>query len=129
MHAANAEAALEAIGKDRSLDLVFSDIVMPGPLSGLDLARRLRQLRPGLPVILTTGYSAALQSAAPEGFTLLTKPYDLAALGRSSTKPFAHAARRSCPCPSVGRNDRQERQVLSGNALDPFAVGEAGQVE
>lgn len=62
------------------IDLVFSDIVMPGSMSGLDLARRLRELRPGLPIILTTGYSSALQSATPEGFALLTKPYDLNSL-------------------------------------------------
>jgi two-component system NtrC family sensor kinase len=80
VHAPNAAAALDVVESDRTLDLVFSDIVMPGTMSGLDLARRLRQLRPGLPVVLTTGYSAALQSAAPDGFTLLTKPYDLAKL-------------------------------------------------
>jgi DNA-binding LytR/AlgR family response regulator len=62
---------------------VFSDIVMPGTMNGLDLARHLRLVRPGLPVVLTTGYSSALQSAAPEGFTLLTKPYDLETLHRT----------------------------------------------
>jgi two-component system NtrC family sensor kinase len=80
LHAANAAAAMEIVERDRTIDLVFSDIVMPGPMSGLDLARRLREIRPGLPIVLTTGYSSALQSAAPEGFTLLTKPYDLASL-------------------------------------------------
>jgi two-component system NtrC family sensor kinase len=82
LHASNAAAALDIVERDRTIDLVFSDIVMPGPMSGLDLARRLRELRPGLPIVLTTGYSSALQSAAPEGFTLLTKPYDLASLHR-----------------------------------------------
>jgi len=53
---------------------------MPGAMSGLDLARALRNMRPGLPVVLTTGYSTAVQSAMPEGFTLLTKPYDLKSL-------------------------------------------------
>ena len=80
LHAPNAMAAIDIVERDRTIDLVFSDIVMPGTLSGLDLARRLRELRPGLPIVLTTGYSSALKSAAPEGFTLLTKPYDLASL-------------------------------------------------
>jgi len=80
LHAPNAAAAMDIVERDRTIDLVFSDIVMPGPMSGLDLARRLREIRPGLPIVLTTGYSSALQSAAPEGFTLLTKPYDLASL-------------------------------------------------
>ncbi|HEV2557743.1 MAG TPA: ATP-binding protein [Microvirga sp.] len=78
--APDASAALDVIESDRTIDLVFSDIVMPGTMSGLDLGRALRRIRPGLPVVLTTGYSSALQSAAPEGFTLLTKPYDLASL-------------------------------------------------
>jgi len=38
---------------------VFSDIVMAGPMDGLALARRLRQLRPELPILLATGYSRA----------------------------------------------------------------------
>jgi DNA-binding NtrC family response regulator len=71
---------LNLVERSRAIDLVFSDIVMPGAMSGLDLAWRLRELRPGLPVVLTTGYSSALQTAAPEGFTLLTKPYDLKSL-------------------------------------------------
>jgi two-component system NtrC family sensor kinase len=80
LHASNAEEALDVMESSRAVDLVFSDIVMPGAMSGLDLAWRLRELRPGLPIVLTTGYSSALQTAAPEGFTLLTKPYDLESL-------------------------------------------------
>jgi two-component system NtrC family sensor kinase len=83
LHAANAQAALDAVEGDRAIDLVFSDIVMPGPMTGLDLARHLRVLRPGMPIVLTTGYSSALHQAAPEGFTLLTQPYDLATLHRT----------------------------------------------
>jgi two-component system, NtrC family, sensor kinase len=83
LHAPNAQAALDAVEGDRAIDLVFSDIVMPGPMTGLDLARHLRVLRPGMPIVLTTGYSSALHQAAPEGFTLLTKPYDLATLHRT----------------------------------------------
>jgi two-component system NtrC family sensor kinase len=77
VQAMHADAALETIEKNRTIDLVFSDIVMPGAMNGLDLARRLRELRPELPIILTTGYSSALNTATPAGFTLLSKPYDL----------------------------------------------------
>jgi two-component system, NtrC family, sensor kinase len=82
VHAGDAGAALDVIESDRTIDLVFSDIVMPGAINGLDLARRLCRQRPGLPVVLTTGYSSALRDAAPDGFTLLTKPYDLQTLHR-----------------------------------------------
>ena len=55
---ANAEAALREIELD-GIDLVFSDIVMPGKMDGLGLARHLKAVRPGLPILLTSGYSDA----------------------------------------------------------------------
>ena len=48
---------------------------MPGGLSGLDLARTLRNRRPKLPVILTTGYSSYASEVTAEGFALIEKPY------------------------------------------------------
>jgi DNA-binding LytR/AlgR family response regulator len=60
--------------------LVLSDIVMPGGVSGVDLARRLRNMRPDLPVLLATGFSAAAAEARQEGLTVLAKPYTLEAL-------------------------------------------------
>jgi len=74
---ANADTALDILKANAEIDLVFSDIVMPGQLNGVDLARELRVIRPNLPVVLTTGYSAAAQEAAPDGFTIIPKPYQL----------------------------------------------------
>jgi signal transduction histidine kinase/CheY-like chemotaxis protein len=74
---ANADTALEILKANAEIDLVFSDIVMPGQLNGIDLARELRVIRPNMPVVLTTGYSAAAQEAAPDGFTIIPKPYQL----------------------------------------------------
>lgn len=71
--APNAEAALEAIEND-GIDLVFSDIVMPGRLDGLGLARIVRQRYPGLPILLATGYSEAAQGVRTD-FPILRKPY------------------------------------------------------
>jgi two-component system, NtrC family, sensor kinase len=59
---------------------VFSDIVMPGALNGVDLARIIRREQPTLPVLLATGYSDVAQAATDDGFTILSKPYDLAEL-------------------------------------------------
>ena len=59
----NAEAALREIEHD-GIDLVFSDIVMPGKMDGLGLARHLRVMRPGLPILLATGYSDAARQCA-----------------------------------------------------------------
>ncbi|HEY0836370.1 MAG TPA: ATP-binding protein [Azospirillum sp.] len=71
----NAHKALDVLSNGRRFDLVFSDIVMPGTMNGLDLGRAVRQRFPDLPVLLTTGYSNAASTAAAEGFRLLQKPY------------------------------------------------------
>ncbi|PWC56965.1 hybrid sensor histidine kinase/response regulator [Azospirillum sp. TSO22-1] len=75
VYAENADRALEALSNGRRFDLVFSDIVMPGSMNGLDLARRVRERFPAMPVLLTTGYSNAASTAEKEGFRLLQKPY------------------------------------------------------
>jgi signal transduction histidine kinase len=77
---ASAQAALDALAKGGSFDLVFTDVVMPGGMSGVELARALRSRYPGLPVLLTTGYSIAAQEASKEGFPILPKPYRPTAL-------------------------------------------------
>jgi PAS domain S-box-containing protein len=75
----SAEAALRLLAEGANVDLVFSDIVMPGTIDGVGLASEIRSLYPNLPVILTTGYSDAVQAAAPD-LRILRKPFDTAAL-------------------------------------------------
>jgi len=79
---ANAQAAIAALRLDPDVDLVFSDILMPGGRNGLDLAREIGERFPEIPVLLTTGYSASAQEAVRQGVVVLQKPYDLAALRR-----------------------------------------------
>jgi signal transduction histidine kinase/CheY-like chemotaxis protein len=75
---ASAAAALGALSNDRAIDLVFSDIMMPGGMNGVELARELRCRRRNLPVLLTSGYAeAARASASAEGVRILAKPYRL----------------------------------------------------
>ncbi len=73
--AGDGAAALALVESDPKLALVLSDVVMPGGVSGLDLARTLRDRRPELPVILATGYSRTASEVAAEGFELIEKPY------------------------------------------------------
>ena len=73
--AGDGAAALAFVESDPKLALVLSDVVMPGGVSGLDLARTLRDRRPELPVILTTGYSSYASEVVAEGFALIEKPY------------------------------------------------------
>ncbi len=73
--AGDGTAALAFVESDPKLGLVLSDVVMPGGVSGLDLARTLRDQRPELPVILTTGYSSYASEVVAKGFALIEKPY------------------------------------------------------
>ena len=69
-----------ALFESHAVDAALSDMVMPGEMGGLDLARRMRALRSDFPIVLMTGYSAAAGPAAAEGFTVLRKPFTMAAL-------------------------------------------------
>jgi len=71
----SAEAALKLLSEGAKIDLVFSDIVMPGTIDGVGLATEVRSRYPHLPVILTTGYSDAAQAAPPD-LKILRKPFD-----------------------------------------------------
>jgi PAS domain S-box-containing protein len=81
---ADAEAALTEIERD-GIDLVFSDIVMPGKMDGLALARHLKAHRPGLPILLATGYSDAAANVLGD-FPILRKPYEIHQLSEAIAK-------------------------------------------
>jgi len=83
--AGDAAVALAAIERT-AFNLVLSDIVMAGPMNGLDLARAIRKQRPELRVVLVTGYSEAAAQAAKE-FPILRKPYGLSELTRAMNQP------------------------------------------
>jgi CheY-like chemotaxis protein len=77
-------AAMQVLEEQPDVRLLFSDIVMPGSMSGLDLARRGRERYPALRVVLTTGYVPELADETRErdGLLILRKPYRKAALAR-----------------------------------------------
>lgn len=81
--AGSAAEALALLEGDLRADVMISDVVMPGGIDGVSLARRARALRPELRVVLVTGYSEAAATASAEGLPVVRKPYDLAALGRA----------------------------------------------
>ncbi len=64
----------------KDVDLVFSDVVLPGQTDGLALARTVTTRYPNIPVVLTTGYTKVFDTG-PE-FPVLRKPYQISALGR-----------------------------------------------
>lgn len=82
--AADAAEAMAILGDGRRIDVVFTDIEMPGPMDGVDLAQWVGQHRPGVLVILTSGHEKKAKEAQAlcEGARLLPKPVTLQELER-----------------------------------------------
>jgi PAS domain S-box-containing protein len=74
----SAKEALERLAGGEKPKLIFSDIIMPGGISGIELARKVRDRFPELPILLTTGYSEHV--AGSHGFPVLQKPYEMDSL-------------------------------------------------
>jgi PAS domain S-box-containing protein len=98
----NAQEALQRLHEEtRAFDVVFSDVVMPG-VSGIDLAQSIRRHYPGLPVVLTSGYSHVLAEEGRHGFALLAKPYSAESLARTLSGAIAvQGEREAAPAAAV----------------------------
>lgn len=83
IHVTGAEAALGALANERAIDVVMSDIMMPGAVSGLELAREIRRRHPTLPIALATGYAESAAGIRDGEFKLLLKPYSVEALAEA----------------------------------------------
>jgi len=86
LEAADAAQAVELLRSDHGIGLVFSDVVLANDTTGFELVREARRLRPGLPVLLTSGYEHAASGAGeamPLGVRLLRKPYRVEQLGEA----------------------------------------------
>ncbi len=81
VRAAEADSALRILRAGTPVDLLLTDLIMPGDRTGVDLAREAVAMRPGLPVILSSGYTGEALSAAEDApWPLLRKPYGADAL-------------------------------------------------
>ena len=78
MIAHSGKEALDRLTARERPKLIFSDIVMPGGISGIELAEKVRARYPELPILLTTGYSEEVGGS--HGFPVLQKPYELSSL-------------------------------------------------
>jgi PAS domain S-box-containing protein len=76
LHAASGEQALVQLESGAEIDLLFTDVIMPGGMNGLELIDRARKLQPGLAVLVTTGYMEDLPQRGRESdLKILAKPY------------------------------------------------------
>jgi PAS domain S-box-containing protein len=82
-HVWNAPEALQNLQNKGPYHLIVTDILMPGRVAGVDLARIVRGSHSGIPILLTTGYSERAQEAVSEGFHVLQKPYGLQTLSNA----------------------------------------------
>jgi two-component system NtrC family sensor kinase len=78
----SADAALQLLASGEPVDLVFTDVVMPGEIDGVALARQVKEDYPDIAVLLTTGYARAVNTREA-GFPVLRKPYQISALARA----------------------------------------------
>lgn len=88
----SARAALSVLERGDHFDLLFTDIMMPGGMNGVELAEAARKLRPGLRVLFSSGYSQenlARGGRVPEGIHLLAKPYQKQALAERVRQALA----------------------------------------
>ena len=96
VRAENAAEALRHLQQGIGVDLLFSDIVMPGSINGLGLAQICRERYPAIPVLLTSGFSDAAQ-AADGRFDILRKPFELSALERAIDSALQNGHARQPP--------------------------------
>jgi two-component system NtrC family sensor kinase len=96
LHVTSAGAAMAAMASQPdAFDVVLSDIVMPGGISGLELAQLFKVRYPTIPVILLTGYAAEVQSAEQLSHMVMMKPCTGASLADAMRKATARRPRRA----------------------------------
>jgi CheY-like chemotaxis protein len=120
----SAEQALVELARDVGrFAAVFSDVVMNG-MGGFALGQEVRRLYPGLPLVLSSGYSYVLASEQKHGFTLLPKPYSLEDLAQTLQQAISGEASASVPpsLPPLPQTAQQDVELFRLAELDGLQV-------
>ena len=122
LKAVDAQSALNVIESGIAIDMLFTDVVMPGALKSPELARKARQRLPDLAVLFTSGYtenSIVHGGRLDAGVELLSKPYTREALARKFRHVLANQRQRS---QSVGRPASAPRPLPAATGLTVLLV-------
>jgi PAS domain S-box-containing protein len=96
LKAKDAQSALSIIESGMPIDLLFTDVIMPGTMKSTELARKARERMPRLAVLFTSGYTEdAFADGLGDSVELLSKPYSREALARKLRHMLADAAQRN----------------------------------
>ncbi|HWA89838.1 MAG TPA: CHASE3 domain-containing protein [Rhizomicrobium sp.] len=126
LKADNAEQALAILGSGAGVDLLFTDVVMPGAIGARELARRAQELQPGILVLYTSGYTQNAivhNGKLDEDAILLSKPYRRDELARKLRQMFAVRAKDegvdppTAPPPAQASSARTKVLVVEDIAL------------
>jgi CheY-like chemotaxis protein len=89
VEAADAGQALDVVKRGKRIDLLFTDINMPGPIDGLELAWRVNSLKPRIHLLLTSGKVKPGRCQIPDDGAFIAKPYSPEAVTRAVTAILA----------------------------------------
>ena len=109
--AADGAGALEVLRREADIDLVFTDVVMPGPLSCRELIAAIAEEKPDLPVLFTSGYTENAivhHGRLDDGVSLLSKPYSRDELARKISSSLRRAGPKA-PGPDRSVASRRRR--------------------
>ena len=142
LKAGDAASALAIISSGLPIDLLFTDVVMPGPLRSPDLARKARELLPNLAVLFTSGYTenAIVHGGRLDaGVDLLGKPYTRAALAQKIRQVLSTQKDKAAPKPRDAAQplrvmlveDDEPLRAMTAELLEHFGyvVAQAGDAE
>lgn len=118
LKAGDAEAALSVLASGARVDLLFTDVVMPGPVKTRDLARQAQAMMPGLKVLYTSGYTANAiihDGRLDEDVLLLSKPYRRDELARRIRRVLGKPA----DAPAIARDLSTLAPVAAASHLPP----------
>ena len=115
LRAKDAQSALSIIESGMPIDLLFTDVIMPGPMKSTELARKVRERMPNLAVLFTSGYTedAFAEPGGPgESVELLSKPYSREALARKLRHMLANAAQRKSQIVTSAGSPTPRQQIV-----------------